>query len=129
MLNNLDNKTLAVHLLRISFGINYFFHGVVRIPNLNKFVRGMQDTFADTLIPEILVTPLAYAIPFAELIIGLLLLLNKFTKETIIATFLLMNILVIGCCFAQKWDVVGLQTTYIGFLFLLLYFMNDTAKS
>ncbi|WP_179333072.1 MauE/DoxX family redox-associated membrane protein [Winogradskyella costae] len=124
-LNTLDNKTLAIHLLRISFGINYFFHGLVRMPNLEKFVTGMQNTFKDTLLPEVLVTPLAYTIPFAEMIIGILLLLNKFTRETLIATFLLMNILVIGSSFAQKWDLVGLQSTYIGFLFLLLYFMNE----
>jgi thiosulfate dehydrogenase [quinone] large subunit len=122
---NLDNKTLSVHLLRISFGVNYFFHGIVRIPNLEKFVSGMQITFQDTLLPEILVTPLAYIIPFAEIIIGIFLLLNKFTRETIIATFVLMNILVIGSSFAQKWNLVGLQATYIGFLFILLYFIND----
>ncbi len=126
ILSNLSNKTLAIHLFRISFGINYFFHGIVRIPNLDKFVTGMQNTFQDTLLPGFLVTPLAYAIPFAEIIIGLLLLLNKFTRETLIATFILMNILVIGSSFAQKWDLVGLQSTYIGFLFLLLYFMNDS---
>ncbi|MDO6602620.1 MauE/DoxX family redox-associated membrane protein [Arenibacter palladensis] len=125
ILSNLNNKALAIHLFRISFGINYFFHGIVRIPNLDKFVAGMQSTFQDTLLPGFLVTPLAYAIPFAEIIIGLLLLLNKFTRETLIATFILMNILVIGSSFAQKWDLVGLQSTYIGFLFLLLYFMND----
>ncbi len=127
-ISNLDNKTIALHLFRISFGINYFFHGVVRIPNLEKFVSGIQNSFQESLLPEFLVTPLAYTIPFAELIIGLFLLLNKFTRETIIATFILMNILVIGSSFAQKWDLVGLQATYIGFLFLLLYFTNDNKK-
>lgn len=125
---NLDNKTLAIHLFRISFGINFFFHGLVRMPNLDKFVTGMQNTFQDTLLPEFLVTPLAYIIPFAELIIGLFLLVNKFTRETLVAAFILMNILVIGSSFAQKWDLVGLQTTYIGFLFLLLFFINNTPK-
>lgn len=128
MLTNLNNKTLAIHLFRLSLGINFFFHGLVRMPNLEKFVIGMQNTFKDTLLPEVLVTPLAYIIPFAELTIGIFLLLNKFTRETIIATFILMNILVIGSSFAQKWDLVGLQATYIGFLFLLLYFTNDTQK-
>jgi thiosulfate dehydrogenase [quinone] large subunit len=129
ILTNMNNKTLAIHLFRLSFGINYFFHGVVRIPNFDKFVSGMQNTFQDTLLPQFLVTPLAFAIPFIEIIIGLLLLLNKFTRETLIATFILMNILVIGSSFAQKWDLVGLQSTYIGFLFLLLYFMNDNKNS
>lgn len=125
---NIDNKTLAIQLFRLSFGINYFFHGLVRIPNLEKFVTGMQNTFQDTLLPNFLVTPLAYIIPFAEIIIGILLFLNKFTRETLVATFVLMNILVIGSSFAQKWDLVGLQSTYIGFLFLLLFFMNDSQK-
>ncbi|MFY0714569.1 DoxX family membrane protein [Seonamhaeicola sp. NFXS20] len=128
MLTNLNNKTLAIHLFRLSFGINFFFHGLVRMPNLEKFVTGMQNTFKDTLLPEVLVTPLAYIIPFAELTIGIFLLLNKFTRETIITTFILMNILIIGSSFAQKWNLVGLQATYIGFLFLLLYFTNDTQK-
>ena len=129
ILDNLNNKTLAIHLFRISFGINFLFHGLVRMPNLDKFVIGMQNTFKDTLLPDFMVTPLAYIIPFAEIIIGFFLLLNKFTRETIIATFILMNILVIGSSFAQKWDLVGLQATYIGFLFLLLYFMNDSQKN
>ena len=128
-LANIDNKTLAVHLFRISFGINYFFHGVVRIPNLEKFVMGMQNTFQDTLLPKFLITSLAYTIPFTEIIIGILLLLNKFTRETIMATFILMNLLVVGSSFVQKWDLVGLQATYIGFLFLLLYFINDNKKT
>ncbi|MEO9891064.1 DoxX family protein [Aurantibacter sp.] len=128
-MKKLDNKALAVLLFRISFGINFLFHGIVRMPDLEKFVTGMQNTFQGTLLPEFMVTPLAYCIPFAELIIGILFLLNKFTRETLIATFLLMNILVIGSSFAQKWDLVGLQSTYIGFLFLLLYFTNDHQKS
>lgn len=127
-LANLDNKTLALHLFRISFGIIFFFHGVVRMPNLGKFVSGVQNIFQDSLLPEFLVTSLAYTIPFTELIIGTFLLLNKFKRETIIVTFMLMNILVIGSSFAQKWDLVGLQATYIGFLFLLLYFTNDNQK-
>ena len=129
MLKNIDNKTLALHLMRISFGINYFFHGLVRLPNLDKFIGHMEAMFETTLIPGFLVTPVAYIIPFAEIIIGFLLILNKFTKETIIATFGLMNVLIIGSCFAQKWDNVGLQTFYLGFLFILLYFMNDNKNT
>ncbi len=125
----MNNKTLAINLLRISFGINFFFHGIVRLPHLEKFVSGMQSTFQDTFLPTILVTPMAYAIPFAEIIIGLLLLINKFTREALLASFILMNILVIGSCITQKWDLVGLQATYIGFLFLLLYFTKDNQTS
>lgn len=129
MLKNLSNKTLAIKLLQISFGINYLFHGLVRIPNINNFAQGMANTFKATPLPTFLVSPIAYAIPFAEFSIGLLLILNKYTRETITATFVLMNTLIIGCCFAQKWDLVGLQTTYLGFLFLLLFFTQDKQSS
>lgn len=125
MLLKLNNKELAVHLLRISFGINYLFHGLVRLPNLNGFVIGMQNTFENTLLPTFMVTPAAYLIPFVEIMIGLFLLVNKFIKLTLVVTFALMNTLVIGSSFAQKWDLVGLQATYIGFLFVFLYFMNS----
>ncbi|KJD36918.1 hypothetical protein PW52_00185 [Tamlana sedimentorum] len=125
MFKNLTNKGLAVALLQLSFGINYFFHGVVRLPKLSKFVAGMQAGFSETLLPELFVTPLAYIIPFAEIAIGVLLIINKFAKQTIIAAFVLMNILVVGSCFAENWANVGLQTTYIGFLFLLLFFLNE----
>lgn len=129
MLSKFNNKTLAIHLFRISFGINFLFHGLVRLPNLDGFVNGMQNTFKDTLLPGLMVTPLAYAIPFVEIAIGIFLIINKFTRETIVATFVLMNILVIGSSFAQKWSLVGLQATYIGFLFLLLYFMTSKDTS
>ena len=127
----MDNKALAIMLMRISFGINYAFHGIVRIPNLSKFVAGMEKMFEPTPLPIFTVTIVAYIIPFLEIVLGLLLILNKFTRETIIAIFALMNVLIIGSCFAQKWDIVGQQTMYLGFLFLLLYFMrpNDSKSS
>lgn len=124
-LSKLSNKTLAVHLLRISFGINYLFHGLVRLPNLNGFVTNMQHMFKDNLLPEFLTTPVAYSIPVVEICIGIFLLLNTYTRATLLAAFILMNILVIGSCFIQKWDIVGVQATYIGFLFVLLYFTTD----
>jgi len=89
----------------------------------------MQNTMQDTLLPQVLVTPLAYGIPFVEIIVGLLLILNIKTRESLVITIALMNILVIGSSFAQKWDLVGLQATYIGFLFLLLYFTSDKNES
>ena len=122
---NDSNKALAIHLLRISFGINFLLHGLVRLPNLDKFALGMEKMFADSMLPTMLITPIAYIIPIAELLIGLFLLANKYTRATLIVTFMLMNVLVVGSSIIQKWDLVATQATYIGFLFLLLYFMDD----
>ena len=51
-----------------------FGHGVVRLFKLNGFSRGMVATFQKSYIPEALVVPFSYILPFAELIVGLLLL-------------------------------------------------------
>ena len=122
---NLDNKTLAVSLLRFSYGIIFLFHGIVRLPNLGKFVSGMQNSFQDTILPSILVTPFAYAIPFIEVGIGVLFILNKYTRENIIITFILLNMLIIGSSVLQDWPSVAVKLTYISFLSLLLYCTND----
>jgi thiosulfate dehydrogenase [quinone] large subunit len=119
------NKELALKLLQISFGINYLFHGLVRMPSLKAFVESMLHTFENTYLPESIVFPFAYLIPFIEVLLGSLLIMNKYTKTVIVLTFVFMNILVIGSCIAQKWDAVGIQTIYIGFLFLLLFHFNE----
>lgn len=125
MLTKYTNKTLAVHLFRISFGINFLFHGLVRLPNLKAFVTKVLEVFQNSPLPNVFITPIAYGIPFIELFIGAFLIINKFTRHTIVVTFGLMNLFIIGSSFAQRWELVGLQATYIGFLFLLYYFMDD----
>ena len=105
----LNNQELGFLVARIGLGVNLFFHGVARLPNLSGFVRAMEAKFADGLLPLFMVTPMAYVIPIAELIIGLTLLLGIGTRYALIAAAVQMLILITGCCFIQEWGPINSQ--------------------
>ncbi len=67
----LANHELGFLIARVGLGVNLFFHGVVRMPSLGGFVKGMETEFAESLLPMFMVTPMAYVIPITELVIGL----------------------------------------------------------
>ena len=76
MNNNLTNGQLASLLLRVSLGINMLLHGAVRLPNLLANVQKMAAGFADTILPPLLTQGFLYGLTFAEILIGLAILLG-----------------------------------------------------
>lgn len=120
----LTNAQLAYVLARIAFGLNFFLHGVVRLPKLQDFVGGMQSEFSESMLPSFLVTPTAYLIPIAELILGLMLLLGIFTRKALVGSALVMLILLAGCCLLEKWAVVGSQMVYMLYLVFLIFHLD-----
>ena len=109
LLFGLNNKELGFLVVRLGMGINLLFHGLVRIPNLAGFVGGMQTKFAESMLPMFLVTPMANAIPFAELLLGLLLLLGIATRYALLGTAVQMAVLITGSCFLQEWGPINSQ--------------------
>ena len=105
----LSNRELGFLVARIGLGVNLFFHGVVRIPNLAGFVQTMETKFADSLLPIFLVTPMAYAIPLIEFAVGLLLILGIATRYALLGAALQMIVLITGCCFVQEWGPINSQ--------------------
>ena len=105
----LNNKELAFLIARIGIGTNLLFHGLVRIPKLTGFVQGMESQFAESLLPGFMVTPMAYAIPFVELTLGIMLLLGLKTRLALVGTAAQMMVLVIGCCFIESWGPINSQ--------------------
>ena len=85
------------------------FHGVARIPILPKFVTKMQEDFAESILPGFLVTPMANIIPFAELVLGIMLVLGIATRYALIGVAIQMMILVCGCCLIQQWTPLNSQ--------------------
>ena len=116
----LTDKQLAYLVVRIGLGTNLFFHGVVRLPKLQGFVRGMEKAFADSLLPGFLITPMAHAIPVVELIVGLMLLLGAKTKAALLATAALMLVLITGCCFIENWGPINSQMVILALAALLI---------
>ncbi|RFN60464.1 DoxX family membrane protein [Marixanthomonas ophiurae] len=116
----MSNNQLAFFVARLTIGINLLVHGLVRIPKLDAFANGIVKGFSETYLPEILVSPFAYSLPFIEFTIGALLLLGWKTKYAAAAGGLLIALLILGSAFKEDWAAVGTQMVYAIFFFLLI---------
>ncbi len=121
----MDHKHLAYFLARITLGINFFIHGLVRLPKMESFANGVVKGFENTMLPEILVLPVAYAIPIVELILGLFLILGLLTRKTLTAAAFLIIFLIAGSAFKEDWGAVGTQMLYALYIFFLLFFQEN----
>ncbi|WP_300433884.1 DoxX family protein [Christiangramia sp.] len=125
----MDNKQLAYFLARITLGINLFIHGLVRIPKLEAFANGIIKGFEDSMLPEILVTPIAYAIPFIEGILGIFLLFGVLARKTLIGAAIFMIILIAGSAFKEDWGTVGTQMLYSLYIFFLIFYQEHELRA
>lgn len=115
---------LAYLILRLTMGVNMFTHGVARLLDLEKFNMWMIGQFSNTILPEFLVSLSSYMIPFAELIIGVLLILGLFTSRALLLGALLITILVFGSGLQENWNVMSSQMIYAVFFFILSYMIE-----
>ena len=104
---------LAFLLLRLTLGLNICMHGVSRI-------AAGPATFADSIVPMFLNTPLpawsvhvfGLMLPWAEAILGFLLLLGFCTRFALVAGSLLILVLTFGATLRQDWSTAGVQLVY-----------------
>jgi len=118
------NKT-AYLLARLGIGASMFGHGLVRLPKLNGFSTWMVKSFEQSMLPGLLVTPFSYALPIAEFIIGLLLILGLFTRPAAIIGAVLMIMLIFGSSMIENWEAIPSQLIHIAFFALLLHFIES----
>lgn len=97
-----------------------FTHGLVRLPKLAKFSAGMVGDFEKSMLPKILVLPFSYALPFAEFIIGILLILGLFTRQALIAGAIMMIMLIFGSGMIESWNAIPSQLIHVLFFAILL---------
>ena len=109
------DKALAHGLARLGLGMAIALHGFVRLPDLSGFATGMQQQFAQTVLPGSLVYATGYCIAIGEAIVGTLLVLGLWLGPALTAGSLLMILLLIGTCLLQNWSVAGLQLGYLAF--------------
>lgn len=108
------DRCWAYLLVRLILGINIAVHGASRIYlGAGKFAAGLVKMFAATPLPAQMVYGYAYALPFAEALIGLLILFGLFSRITYIAGLLLIASLTFGSTLRQDWDSAGLQLIYV----------------
>jgi len=97
-------------------------HGLVRIPKLQSFTQEMVKSMEKSAIPEELMTPFGYILPFLEAIAGISLLIGFKPKLTIYAAISLMTILIFGSSSVENWSAIEAQLLHSLYLFVLLWF-------
>ncbi|ANI89159.1 DoxX family protein [Arachidicoccus ginsenosidimutans] len=120
------NKT-AYLLTRLAIGISMFGHGFVRLFKLSIFAGGMIKEFEKSMLPNFIVTPFAYVLPFAEFFIGILLILGWFTKQAAIAGSIVMFILVFGSSMIENWSIIPSQLLHIVFFVFIVQFIQSNS--
>jgi len=105
--------SLAYALLRATLGVNIAMHGISRIlAGVGVFAAGVEKQFAATPLPHFAVRAFAVSLPWAEAVIGLLVLLGVVTRWALVAGTLLILVLTFGSTLHQDWEVAGLQLIY-----------------
>ena len=115
-------KAVAYFLLRLTVGLVFFFYGVSKLlRGLEPFAAGMTARMADTPLPTFMVTPFAYVLPFAEVGVGLLLILGLFTRAALVAAGLVMMSLTVGVVLEPSPPTVAANVNYALVIFVLLW--------
>ena len=115
------DRRLAYALLRIVLGVNIFLHGVSRLVGDHAaFLAYLTQQMAKAPVPKFFLPAFAAALPWAETLVGFLLLLGLWTRFALVAGSVLMIVLMAGITLAQNWDVAGIQLIYCAIYFLLL---------
>ncbi len=116
-----DFKTIFF-FLRLPIAISLAGHGLVRLPKLQTFTEGMVKSMEKSAIPESMITPFGYVLPFLEAIIGISLLIGFKPKLTIYSAIALMSILILGSSSIENWSAIEAQLLHSLYLFALLWF-------
>lgn len=107
------DRALAYALLRLVLGVNILMHGVSRIlAGVSGFVHGLLPEFHGTPLPAASVYAFGLALPYAEAILGGLLLPGLWTRYVCMLGLLLLAVLTFGSALHQDWNAAGIQLVY-----------------
>ncbi len=111
----------AYTVLRLSFGLAMFMHGLARfIGGLDAYAKPQITGFDNVALPHTLVVFVIYAIPYIEVIFGALVLFGFLTLVGLLGNAALMLLLIFGTSMQQRWGGVALQLSYVLIIALLL---------
>ena len=123
----LFDRRLAYGIFRLTMGVNMLIHGAGRIfgPGVGAFATGAEKAFTTTSLPYGMVHGFLVFLPYAELILGLLVTVGLLTRWGLAFGGLLMTALVFGTSLRSDWTTVGLQMIYVVLYYLLLVNIGD----
>lgn len=123
------NKNTAYIFLRLSMGINFLGHGLVRLTKLQDFADGMTKSFEKSWFPQLFVYMFSTTLPFLEFIIGLLLIIGFKTRIATMAGASLIILLLFGSSTVENWEGMGIQMIYAGLFYILISRLDDNFLS
>ena len=124
-----NHREAAYALLRITVGVMFLFFGVGKfLGGVGNFAGGMAQHFAGKL-PPALVLPFGYALPFAEVTLGALILLGLFNVYALSLSGLLLVALTFGTVMLGDAPTVAHNVQYALVNFVLLYFADYNGYS
>ena len=121
-----DPKHAGVAIGRWALGLFFFYSGLSKIMGgVGGFVNGyLVPQFSKTFLPSILVTSYGYVLPYAELTLGILLIVGIFRNAVLFLTGLTLISLTFGQMLLQQHGVVANNFIYI-LLTAILLFMSE----
>ncbi len=120
----MNHRETAYALLRITMGVIFLFYGIGKfMGGISNFVGGMNQHFSGKL-PAFMVMPFAYALPFGEVIAGLLILFGLFTRAGLVLSGLLLFGLTFGTVMLGDAPTVAHNLQYALVNFVLLWFVD-----
>jgi thiosulfate dehydrogenase [quinone] large subunit len=121
--NRGKDAALGYLLLRATIGTNIFMHGLSRVlAGPSDFADALVPAFQHTVLPAGFVRLFVMALPWAESIVGLLVLVGIGTRLALVAGSLLILTLTFGATLNQDWESAGLQLVYAAVYASLLAF-------
>lgn len=123
------NRNTAYFFLRLSMGINFLGHGLVRLTKLQGFADGMVKGFEKSWLPQLFVHMFSIALPFLEFSIGLLLIIGFKTRIATMAGASLIILLLFGSSTVENWEAMGIQMIYAGLFYILISRLEDNYLS
>jgi thiosulfate dehydrogenase [quinone] large subunit len=124
-----NNREVAYALLRATLGVIFVTTAVVKfIMGVGAFAAALEQSFAGKL-PMFLVSPFGYALPFAEVSVGALLILGLLNRFALILAGLLLMALTFGKTAASDSATVAGNLSYALVIFVLLWLSDHNGYS
>ena len=124
-----NHREIAYALLRVTMGVVFLFYGIGKfMGGVGNFAGGMNQRFSGKL-PSALVTPFAYALPFAEVILGALLVVGLFNTIALVLVGLELLALTFGTVMLGDPPTVAHNAQYALINFVLLWLADYNGYS
>jgi uncharacterized membrane protein YphA (DoxX/SURF4 family) len=114
-------REVGYALLRFTLGVVFLFSGIGKLrAGVGNFAGSMLQQFSGKL-PGVLVQPFVYVLPFAETVLGALIVFGLFTRVALSFSGLLLVALTFGTVMLGEFPTVAHNTQYALVNFVLLW--------